>query len=176
MRYRRLIIQLVCVLITTLWTNAFSAPVEAEIKSMNGTAEFKTPETSAFQPLKVGQKLVMGTTIRTGDDGMLVVLTVPGAAIKLGPKSELALNELEFAKTGDSVTARKATLDLKSGTVSALIQNNEPKVTDFKIKTPQGIAAARGTFFAVTVEDGQSHVAVKEGKVGLQKNQTSEKE
>src|SRR4051812_26763855 len=115
MKFRKFIFKILLVLVSAgLCNESFSAPVEAVVKSMNGTAEFETPGTSTFQPLKVGQKLAIGTTIRTGVDGMLVVLTVPGAAIKLGPNSELVLNELEFAKTGDTVTARKATLDLKS--------------------------------------------------------------
>lgn len=174
MRFKRNIALIICALVSVgVWNEALGSPIEAVVKSISGNVEFSTSGSSTFQALKVGQKLAMGSTIRTGTDGTLTVLTVPGAAIKLGPKSELVLNELEFAKTGDTVTSRKATLDLKSGTVSALIQNNEPKVTDFKIKTPQGIAAARGTFFAVTVEDGESHVAVKEGKVGLQKTQAS---
>jgi hypothetical protein len=36
------------------------------------------------------------------------------------------------------------------------------------VKTPQGVAAARGTFYGVTVKDGQTYVAVKHGKVGVE--------
>ena len=111
----------------------------------------------------------MGTTIRTGANGVALVLTVPGAAIRVESKSEIVLNELEFEKAGGKIVKRKAALDLKSGTISALIEKNDPETTNFTIKTPQGVAAARGTFFAVSVDEGKSLIAVKEGKVGLQK-------
>ena len=41
------------------------------------------------------------------------------------------------------------------------------KFTDFKIQTPQGVAAARGTFYAVSVVHGKTFVSVDPGKVGL---------
>ena len=50
--------------------------------------------------------------------------------------------------------------------VSALIDPSTPKVTDFQVATPEGAAAARGTFFAVLVYHGKTYVGVKEGKVG----------
>ena len=95
--------------------------------------------------------------------------------MRVGPDTQMTINELDFEKAGEKVIKRKALLDLKTGTVSALIENNTPDATDFKIKTPQGIAAARGTFYGVTVVDGKSHVAVEEGKVGIQVVKPEEK-
>ena len=56
---------------------------------------------------------------------------------------------------------------LSSGTISALLDHRDPEATDFKIETPQGSAAARGTFYGVSVVDDQTFVSVKEGKVGV---------
>ena len=38
------------------------------------------------------------------------------------------------------------------------------------MKTPQGSAAARGTFYGVTVKNGQTFYKVQEGKVGIAAN------
>jgi len=74
---------------------------------------------------------------------------------------------MEFEKQGEEVKTRKARVNLTSGTVSALLDKRNPKATDFRIETPQGSAAARGTFYGVSVTDGQTFVSVKEGKVGV---------
>src|ERR1700677_5031331 len=143
------------------------APVTATVFSVKGTVEFAGPGSSSFAPLKKGQVLAIGSTVRTGDDGVAVLVTTPGSAIQVGNDSILKINALAFAKSGSQVTQRTATLQLTSGVVSALIDPSTPKITDFKIQTPQGAAAARGTFYAVLVYHGKTYVGVKEGKVGL---------
>ena len=142
-----------------------AATVNATVFSVSGTVEFAAPGSASFSPLKKGQVLEVGSTVRTGDDGVAVLVTTPGSAIQIGNGSILKLNELAFAKAGGAVTERKAVLQLDSGVVSALIDPSTPKVTDFKIQTPQGAAAARGTFYAVLVFHGKTYVGVKEGKV-----------
>ena len=78
-------------------------------------------------------------------------MTTPGSAIQVGNSSIVKLNKLAFAKTGGDVTQRQAVLQLQSGVVSALIDPSTPKITDFQVQTPEGAAAARGTFYAVLV-------------------------
>jgi hypothetical protein len=166
-RARNLFLLIVSIIIFTRF-EGFAATVEATVKSLSGKVEFSAPGASKFESLKNGQTLSVGSTIKTGSDGVALLLTVPGAAVRIGPDSQMTLKEMDFEKSGEKITKRKALLDVKTGTVSALIEHNTPDVTDFRIKTPQGIAAARGTFYGVTVEDGKSHVAVQEGKVGIQ--------
>lgn len=143
-----------------------AATVEARVDSVSGNVEFAPPGSTSFAPLKSGQELPVGSMVRTGDDGKAVIVTTPGSAIEVGNDSNLKLTALAFAKSGSTVTEQKAHLELTSGVVSALIDHNTPKVTDFSIQTPQGAAAARGTFYAVYVFNGKTYVGVKEGKVG----------
>jgi hypothetical protein len=144
---------------------AEAAEVNASVYSVAGNVEFAGPGSISFSPLKQGQTLALGTTIRTGDDGTAVLSVTPGSSIQVGHDSILKVNELAFARTGSQVTQRKARLQLTSGAVSALIDPSTPKATDFQIQTPQGAAAARGTFYAVIVRDGQTFVRVGRGRV-----------
>jgi hypothetical protein len=144
-----------------------AAPVNAVCASADGPAEFAAPGSGSFAPLHKGQVLLIGSTVRTGDNGGAVLVTTPGSAIKIGSDSVLKINDLAFAKSGAEVTERKARLELTSGVVSAMIDPSTPKITDFKIQTPQGVAAARGTFYAVTVVHGKTFVSVNHGKVGV---------
>lgn len=140
--------------------------VKALVESVQGTVEFAPPGSSSFSPLKKGQELAVGTTIRTGDDGSAQIKTTPGSAIELGKNSNLRLNALAFEQKGSTVTQRQAHLQLTSGVVSALIDPSTPKITDFQVQTPEGAAAARGTFYAVMVSHGKTYVSVERGKVG----------
>jgi hypothetical protein len=142
-----------------------AAVVNATVYSVSGSSEFAAPGSSSYSSLKKGQVLEVGTTVRTGDDGIVVLVTTPGSAVQVGNNSILKINELAFNKSGSDVTQREAHLQLTSGVVSALIDPSTPKITDFKVQTPEGAAAARGTFFAVLVYNGKTYVGVKEGKV-----------
>jgi len=148
-----------------------AAPVNAIVASVSGTAEAAGPGSSSYAALKKGQTLAIGSTVRTGDDGVAVLVTTPGCAVQLGNNSVLKITELAFAKSGSDVTQRTANLELKSGVVSALVNHDTPKITNFKIQTPQGAAAARGTFYAVLVYHGKTYVGVKEGRVAASSGQ-----
>jgi hypothetical protein len=141
-------------------------PVQALVESVHGTVEFAPPGSTSFAPLKKGQELAVGSTIRTGGDGSADIITTPGSAIHLGGDSNLRLNALAFAKSGSTVTQREAHLQLTTGVMSALIDPSTPKITDFQVQTPEGSAAARGTFYAVMVVHGKTYVSVEQGKVG----------
>jgi hypothetical protein len=142
-----------------------AGPVAATAFSVTGAVEFALPQSVSFNPLKAGQVLPVGSTVRTGDDGKAVLQTTPGSAVELGNNSILKINELAFQKSGGAVTERKARLELTSGVVSALLDPSTPKVTDFKIQTPEGALVARGTRYTVVVKDGKTYSTVDEGKI-----------
>jgi hypothetical protein len=148
--------------------------VKAVVDSVKGTVEFAPPGSTSFSPLKQGQELAVGSTIRTGSDGSADIQTTPGSAIQLGSDSNLRINKLAFAKSGSAVTQRQAHLQLTTGVVSALIDPSTPKITDFQVQTPEGSAAARGTFYAVMVRHGKTYVSVEQGKVGALANSKRE--
>jgi len=142
-----------------------AASVNAVCYSVDGSAEYAAPGSTNYLPLQKGQVLVIGSTVRTGDNGTAVLVTTPGSAIQVGNSSVIRLNALAFARAGSVITQRQAVVQLTTGVVSALIDPSTPNITDFRIQTPQGAAAARGTFYAVLVYNGKTYVGVKEGKV-----------
>ena len=147
--------------------NLHAETVAAKVFSVAGTVEFAGPGSSNYAPLKKGDVLPIGSTVRTGDDGIAVIITTGKSAIQVGNSSIVKINKLAFAKSGGAVTENTANLQLTSGVVSALIDPSTPKVTDFKVQTPEGAAAARGTFYAVLVYNGKTYVGVKEGHVAV---------
>jgi hypothetical protein len=167
-KIQRLLTFAALVLVSAL--SAHGATINASVFAVSGDAQFAGPGSSHFAPLKKGQILAVGTTVRTGDNGTAVIVTTPGSAIEVGNDSVLKINELAFRKSGGAISQREAHLQLTAGVVSALIDPSTPKVTDFQVATPEGAAAARGTYFAVLVYHGKTYVGVKEGKVGAVAN------
>jgi hypothetical protein len=163
----RAVLGLLALLLTLAGPCLRAATVNAQVFSVTGTVEFAGPGSSSYAPLKKGQTLAVGSTVRTGDDGVAVLVTTKGSAIQIGNSSIVKLNKLAFAQSGGDVTERTAVLTLTSGVVSALIDKSTPKITDFQVQTPEGAAAARGTFYAVLVYHGKTYVGVKEGKVAV---------
>ena len=132
--------------------------------SVTGTVQFASPESVSFKPLRVGQVLPVGSTVRTGDDGKVVLRTTPGSAVQVGDNSILKITDLAFQKSGGVVTQRKARLELTSGVVNVLVDPSTPNVTDFKVQTPDGALVARGTYYTVMVKNGKTYATVNEGK------------
>ena len=117
---------------------------------------------NAETDLKVGDAVPVGSTVKTGAGARAVIKTTKQSAIRIAENSQAVFNELV-----DSDTAPKVLVDLKSGSLGALIQPQAQATMDFKVKTPSGIAAARGTMYAVAVEDGKGYVKVEHGKVDV---------
>ncbi len=145
---------------------AGAASVNGKVSKVVGTAEIQLPGEADFKPLKEGDKVPPGSTIKTGNNSRAVILTLPGAALRISADSVVKITEMDFTK-GQETDSRKARIILNSGTVSAMIDKEAADITDFRVKTPQGVAAARGTFFGVTVDKGKTYLTVKEGNVGV---------
>ncbi|WP_157895259.1 FecR family protein [Verrucomicrobium sp. GAS474] len=151
---------------TVATAGLMAAPVDAVAKKPSGSVQAALPG-GDFAKVTDGQKLPSGTTIKTGADASVILVTTPGTGVRVEENTTIKIDNLQFAKTSDGISQRKATVDVQNGTVSCLIDHSTPDVTDFVVKTPQGSAAARGTFYGVSVVNGQSFVKVAEGKVGV---------
>jgi hypothetical protein len=167
--------KLITIIIMSIMTFSLNAAsVQSLVRSVQGFVEYQLPNDETIKPLRVGLKLPSGTKIITSNDGKAIIRVTTGAAMRIAPNTEVVISEMAFAKEGDKVLQRKARVQLSSGTISALLDHRDPEATDFKIETPQGSAAARGTFYGVSVVDDQTFVSVKEGKVGV--SETKDKE
>lgn len=112
--------------------------------------------------VKAGDKVAIGSTIKTGAGARVVVVLTTRSAIRIGENSEVVLEVVD-----ETVLPKKVTVDLKDGSLSALLKPNAAGELDFQVRTPSGVAAARGTFFAVAVKDGKGFAQVKEGRVDV---------
>ena len=116
-----------------------------------------------------------GTTER-GANGTLVpsgshVVTTAGssAAVLMGgvDSARLLPNSNVAVAQGMEGTVRHTTVDLESGTVFSRVGRRPGETQKYEVRTPQGVAAARGTEYADTLRNGIHFVFVNKGVVDL---------
>lgn len=139
-----------------------AAPTSGNVTVAVGKVTVTAPDGGAAKELKAGDTVAVGSTVKTGADSRAVIVMTAKSAVRIAADSEVVITEMT-----ESATEPKVLLDLKSGSLGALLKPGEGANMDFKVKTPSGVAAARGTFFAVVIENGKGFAQVKEGKIEI---------
>lgn len=139
-----------------------AAPESGTVTVAVGEVMAVTAEGGAAVAVEKGDKVAVGTTIRTGPDSRAVVVITPRSAIRIAENSEVLIETVDEAASPSDVT-----IHLKEGSLGALLKPNAAAELDFKVRTPSGVAAARGTFYSVAVKDGKGYAQVKEGRVEI---------
>lgn len=144
-----------------LVSSVHAAPESGSVTVAVGEVTFTDKDGNAVA-VKAGDKVAVGGTVKTGAGARAVVVITPRSAIRVAEKSEVLIAEVT-----ETSTPKRVLLDLKAGSMGALLKPNAAGEMDFKIRTPSGIAAARGTYFSVAVENGKGFAQVKEGRVEI---------
>lgn len=119
-----------------------------EVLSSHGDVKYKS---KAMDWHTHGKKVFLyeGDYIKTGKGNVSLKFS-DGSIVKVKPNSELELSVLQLG--GKRIGAIK--LNLKKGSIKSVIKKR--KQDSFKIDTPVGVAAVRGTDFRVRLMDGNS--------------------
>lgn len=140
----------------------FAEPESGKVTVAVGDVQVIAKAGDAPVAVKSGDKIAVGSTIKTGAGARAVVVITSRSAIRIAENSEVLLEVVD-----ETVLPKKVTVDLKDGSLSALLKPNAAGELDFQVRTPSGVAAARGTFFSVAVKDGKGFAQVKEGRVDV---------
>lgn len=104
-------------------------------------------KTSSDMPrVQAEQRLPAGSTIQTGPDGKAMISPFPGCVIAVQPNTKIVLEHAEYKKANGDYD-RKMHINLKEGGVISVIKGINPDNLDYQVKSPLGVAAARGTIF-----------------------------
>lgn len=140
----------------------FAEPESGKVTVAVGDVQVIAKAGDAPVAVKSGDQIAVGSTIKTGAGARAVVVITSRSAIRIAENSEVLLEVVD-----ETVLPKKVTVDLKDGSLSALLKPNAAGELDFQVRTPSGVAAARGTFFSVAVKDGKGFAQVKEGRVDV---------
>ncbi len=145
---------------------AQSTATEATVARVTGTVTATLPDGSTVTVTE-GSKLPQGATITTGDKSEAYLVSHGDSTSKISENSVVEIAELSTTSAGGKVTEQKATLDLKSGNLVAKLNPAKKSVNQYSVRTPKGVAAARGTTYTVSYKGGTFAIAVVGGQVSI---------
>lgn len=136
----------------------------AVIIKMKGNVTYQNPDESTWIEAKVGQALVSGGRLRTGEDGLAMVKFLrDGSMMRLKPQSNVM-----FLSEKDKEADKKGTVTkISLGTILFDVKRRSAEES-FIVKTPTTVAAVKGTKFWVVVKsDSTTLVVCSEGLVDV---------
>ena len=152
---------------------ALAEPYQATLttNTETGSVSYELPGTTVFKDLawKETVNVPVGTVVKTASAGTAKVDIFPGGRMLALPNSSFKVNSLSVQTAGDAITKRQARIALETGTLKTLLSHRGGNTSpiNFAIKTPTGVAAARGTKYVVCVVKGITYVEVIEGTVDV---------
>lgn len=135
----------------------------AKLVAINGQVTFTLPGGNSA-PVTVGTVLPVGTAITTSPGALATVEFFDGTVTIVQPESDVTIAEHSITKESGE-NKENTLLDLRAGGVVNSLDPAKKKVTNFKVRTPKGVAAARGTVFAVRINNTGSSVTTMAGTV-----------
>lgn len=131
----------------SLVASAQQAPAEAFIASVSGAATVTAPGSTKATPVVAGEKLPEGSTVKTSEGGSVLIQSHQGIQTGVGSKSTVTIGTHGVSSDG----VRTAVIDLKEGTTVSVLDPSKRAVNNYAVRTPKGVAAARGTTYSTTV-------------------------
>jgi len=139
-------------------------PVPAAVLAAGGAVR------SGAAAVAAGQSLPEGAELDTGADGHVTVRLVDGTLLRLRGGGRLRIDESRRVPAADSV---RSGVRLDQGRVEVQAQPARGGQPGFRIQTPQGVLAVRGTEFRVAVEAARTSGEVLEGAVAVSGRQAA---
>ena len=139
--------------ITALCLGPRSLGVQAPVltaKAVSGTVQAEFPGSTLFMPVAAGEKLPVGTTVRTGQLSDALISLLPGFCIKIDGNSLVTLSSVNYENS--SPPKRSVLIDLHSGRMVAIVERYFP---------------GRTSFFVQTGEPGEGNIDAKDKNVAL---------
>lgn len=133
-------------------------PVPAAVLAAGGAVR------SGAGAVAAGQSLAEGAELDTGADGHVTVRLVDGTLLRLRSSGRMRIDESRRVPAADSV---RSGVRLEQGRVEVQAPPARGGQPGFRIQTPQGVLAVRGTEFRVAVDAARTSGEVLEGVVAV---------
>ncbi|MEO0453373.1 MAG: FecR domain-containing protein [Verrucomicrobiota bacterium] len=136
----------------------------AVAKDIQGNVRIMRPSSSQSVPLNTGDPIPPGSFITTDSTAVALISPMPGVAVSVDSSTSVRLQTL--ASPAESTSRLpEVTFDLQKGAIQGAIARSASGQVDFKIRTPQGIAAARGTVLGASTDGKTSNGFSAHGNV-----------
>ena len=121
-----------------------------------GKATVTHPGEARILPVKLHDEVLFKDVIQTQDESRARALFQDDSMLTVGENSRVEIDEYIY---NPDVNVRRAIVKLMQGQVRALVSKVfKANGSKFEVHTPSAVAAARGTYFTVWVENRQSGI------------------
>ncbi len=152
--------------VTSICAQAAETLSEAVVLKTKGDVQAVLPGQSVPTAVKAGDKLPEGTVIETADKSEVEIQVFSGTVAKIEAGSKVDLSKVSISTENGAITKQTALLNLRIGTVVSTLDPSKKAINDYSIRTPKGVAAARGTRYTVSVSaTGEVRTFVARGQV-----------
>ncbi len=137
-------------------------PVTARLVYRAGKVTLAAGNSSGERSPAVGAELNMGTTLRTGADSFATVQFADGSYLRVNPDSKILFDRMSAYGNTGMVDTR---LRIIRGGVESKVEPQRGFGSIYRITTPLGVAAVRGTDFRARAGPALSYVETLSGGV-----------
>ena len=136
----------------------------AVVLFVKGQVTHKAALSRATVELRKGQLVQVGDELRTGQNGFASVEFASGSVINVQPDSHVLIVDIECAEQAETCVIE---LFSEKGDVQSRVESRAGQATQFRINTPSGSAAVRGTRFDLSANAERAATGVTEGVVDM---------
>ncbi len=148
-----------CALLSVVALRAETSGQEGTVVAVKGSVTVSGAG-GASGNARTGSKVVQGTRFVSGAGSEATIRFFDGTVAVIQADSEVIVEALTRTTDTGRVTKETVTLDLKKGGTVATLDPAKKDVNDYRVRTPKGVAVARGTVFAVRVTQDQSNATL----------------
>jgi Uncharacterized protein conserved in bacteria len=140
---------------------------EAKVLKVKGNAYVQLPGSTSTQAITADMLIPAGALITTQGDAEVFIEALPGVVTSVEANTTVAVEKLAITTSGGKVTSQEALLELRKGSVISTLDPAKKGINQYGVRTPKGVAAARGTVFAVSVDVTGTTVMTLSGSVSI---------
>jgi hypothetical protein len=147
-------------LTSALATAAEDTPRQATVIAVKGSVLLKRGGTGPAEALKPGVTIAEKANIVTQTASEVTLRFFDNTVSVIQQNSDVTVDALAAKVEGGATTKETTLLRLRTGGIISTLDPAKKKISDFKVRTPKGVAAARGTVFSVIVSQDQTDATV----------------
>ena len=158
------IVVLFCAFPSTVWCQEVA---EARVVNVTGEAFAMAPGETQWARLQEGERCVVGTRIRCGENAFAILEFAPGHRVKVDENTTIELSEMQYREDSGQ---EKTLIDLAAGRILNNVRKLRTEDSEYSVRTPTASAAVRGTIYEVRYEEETKRTSVRvlEGLIELE--------
>jgi hypothetical protein len=140
---------------------------DAVVLKVSGSVMVQLSGQTTPVPLAEGAHIPQGATIITGANSEASIQPFNGAVSTIKADTTVQIEKLSLTTDNGTISNQTALLSLLSGNLVSTLDPSKKHIDNYGVRTPKGVAAARGTVYDVQVNASGSTFATLSGTVSI---------